>query len=133
MISVSGEGLFHPPPVLINLYGVPGTHNVGLPTQCRFNVGSALQPIAGSMPVNHIRRWPNIETEAGDCPLFVLTAIGVTRYAPKGHYPDNTIHWPNCDIILGHRLRRWAASFQPKPFNLLTTNIIVNMFFLKTF
>ena len=21
---------------------------------------------------------------------------------------DNTIHWPNADVILGHGLRRWA-------------------------
>ena len=60
------------------------------------------------MPVNRIRRWPSIETELGDCPLFALTAIRVTPYAPKSHYSDNTIHWPNCEIILGHRLRRWA-------------------------
>ena len=30
-----------------------------LPTQCWFNVGPASQPIAGSMPVNSLRRWPN--------------------------------------------------------------------------
>ena len=23
----------------------------------------------------------------------------------KGQYPDNTIHWPNCEIKLGHLLR----------------------------
>ena len=79
------------------LYDVPGTHNVGLPTQYRFNTGPASQPIAGSMPVNIIRRWPNIETELGYCPVFALT----------DNYPDNTIHWPNCEIRLGHRLRRW--------------------------
>ena len=76
-------------------------HNVGLLT----NVGPASQPIAGSIPVNRIRRWPNIETELADCPVFALTAI---RETLKGHYPDNTIHWPNCEIMLGHRLRRWA-------------------------
>ena len=54
-------------------YDVPGTHNVGLPIQYRFNVGPASQPIAVSMSVNRIRRWPNIETELGDCPLFALT------------------------------------------------------------
>ena len=78
------------------------THNVGLPTQFRFNVGPASQPIAGSMPVNRIRRWPNIETVLGDCPVSALTAIRVTFHAQKGHYPDNTIHWPNCEIMLGH-------------------------------
>ena len=81
------------------------THNVGLPTQYRFNVGPASQLIAGTMPVNRIRRWPNIETELGDNPVFVLTAIRVALYPPKGRYPINTIHWPNCEIMLGHRLQ----------------------------
>ena len=71
--------------------------------------GPASQPIAGSMPVSRIRRWPNNETELGDSPVFALTAIGVTLYPPKGHYPDNTIHWPNCEIML----------FQPNLFKLL--------------
>ena len=105
-------GLFLPPPPQISqctrLYYVPGTYNVGLPIQYRFNVGPALQPIAGSMLVNRIRRWPNNETELGDCPVFALTAIRVTLYALKGHYPDNTIHWANCEIMLGHRLQRLA-------------------------
>ena len=81
-------------------------HNV--PTQYRFIVGPASQPIAGSMPVNRIPRWPNIETELGDCPVFALTDIRVTLSPPKGHYPDNTIHWVNFEIMLGHRLQRWA-------------------------
>ena len=81
-------------------------HNV--PTQYRFNVGPASQPIAGSMQVNRIRRWPKIETELGDCPVFPQTAIRVTLSPPKGHYPDNTIHWVNYEIMVGHRLRRWA-------------------------
>ena len=75
------------------------------------NIGSMSQPIAGSMPVNRIRRWPSIITELSDCPVFALTAIRVTFYPPKVHYPDNTIHWPNCE----------------KPFKPLTTNIIVNI------
>ena len=74
------------------LYDVPGTHNVGLPTQYRLNVEPASQLIAGSMPVKRIRRWPNIETELCDCPVFALTAIGMTLYARKAHYPHNTIH-----------------------------------------
>ena len=113
--------LFLPPPspVLANIHailavGLPGTHNIGLPTQYRFNVVPASQPIAGSMPVNRIRRWSNIETELGDCPVFALTAIRVTLYPLKGHYPDNTIHWPNCEIMLGHRLRRWASIIPTK-------------------
>ena len=38
---------------------VPRTDDVGLPTNFLFNVGPAPQPIAGSMPVNRLRRWPN--------------------------------------------------------------------------
>ena len=44
-------------------YDVPGTE--GLPTKFRFNVGPALQPIAGSMPVNRLRRWPNTNLSPG--------------------------------------------------------------------
>ena len=52
-----------PPPsqVLANIhsilaYDVPDAEDVVLPTKFRFNVGPALQPIAGSMPVNYLRR-----------------------------------------------------------------------------
>ena len=76
------------------------------------NTGSMLgsQPIAGSMPANRIRRWPNIDTELGDCPVFALTAIRVRdAFPPESHYPDNTIHRLNCETLLGHRLRRLAS------------------------
>ena len=66
-----------------HLYDVPGTRNVGLPTQYRFNVGQVSQPIAVLMPANRIRRWPNIETELYDCPVFALTVIRVMLYPRK--------------------------------------------------
>ena len=51
--QVYRQRVFLPPPPLMSqctrLYDVPGTHNVGLPTQYRFNVGPASQPIAGSI------------------------------------------------------------------------------------
>ena len=53
--------LLPPPlPVLANIhsilaYDVPDTEDVGLPTRFLFNVGPALQPIAGSMPVKRLR------------------------------------------------------------------------------
>ena len=50
---------------LILAYDVPGTEDVGLPTKCRFNTGPVLQLIAGSMPVNRLRRWPNINLSPG--------------------------------------------------------------------
>ena len=40
------------------------------PTRLRFNVGPASQPIAGSMPVNRLRRWPNTTPTLG--PLYTL-------------------------------------------------------------
>ena len=118
------QRLFLPPPsqVLTNIHSIlasesccnvslkcslPRTHDVGLPTQIRYHVGPAAQPISDSMgqivydagptllqhwdcrilsrstPVNtchspntgsmlaqRIRRWPDIETALGDCPVF---------------------------------------------------------------
>ena len=59
-----------PSPMLANInlilaYNVPGTEDVGLSIKFRFNVGPALQPIAGSMPVNRLRRWPNTNLSPG--------------------------------------------------------------------
>ena len=64
--------VFLPPPwpVLANIhpiliYDVPRTEDVGLPTKFWFNVGPALQPIAGSKPVNRLRRCPNTNLSPG--------------------------------------------------------------------
>ena len=127
-------------------------------TRCRpthpilVKCGPASKPIAGSMPVNRLRRWPNTTPTLGlwntltqlpgehvviftQCCFNVGTTVfdaGPTlrqhwmivlcllelwpRYADdaflprrqKGHYPDNTIHLRNADVMLGHRLRHWA-------------------------
>ena len=50
-----------PSPVLANIhsilaYDVPHTEDVSLPTKLWLNVGPAMQPVAGSMPVNRLRR-----------------------------------------------------------------------------
>ena len=50
-----------PSPVMANIYSIPAydipdTEDVGPPTKFRSNVGPALQPMAGSMPVNRLRR-----------------------------------------------------------------------------
>ena len=164
---IRGVLLPQPSPVLANIhsilaYNVPDTENVGLPTKHRLNVGPALQPIAGSMPINLLRRWPStnllpgllyilwantchstntvsmlthslrrwpvIETALSDCIVFSdYRILLVTFKIPASETPDNTIHGPNADVMMGHRLRRWATIFQPKPFKLLTTNIIVNI------
>ena len=64
--------VFLPPPLLvlannhsILTYDVPRTEDVGLPTKFRFNVGPALQPIAGSMLVNRLWRWTNTKLSLG--------------------------------------------------------------------
>ena len=110
--------------------------------QFRFNVGPALQPIAGSMPVNRLRhwsstnlspgllytlrntchstntvsmlthslrRWQVIEIALGDWTVFSDCWIMlVTFKIPAAETPDNTIHWSNADVMLGHRLQHWA-------------------------
>ena len=232
-----------PSPVLANIhsilaYDVSDTDDVGLPIKFRFNVGPALQPIASSMPVNRLRRWPNtnlspglwytlrkhvtsnqycfnvdhslrhwpvIETGFDDCTVFSdccimpsssiqLSATGrllditymcyvfrtplfpaqlllarqfdlsvtsipqsvsrwrhneypwcshplhfvqalhtpvvkvrlvvwrsdqtgqgaLCRWPFKSPAPDNTIYWPDADVMLGHRLRRWASIIPTK-------------------
>ena len=43
---------------------VPRREDVSIPTILRFNVGPTSQPMAGSMLVNRLRRWPNINSES---------------------------------------------------------------------
>ena len=59
------------------------------------------------MLVQRLRRWPYIETAMGDCPVFAWTAMWATLSSSrrqKSHNPENTIHWPDTDIMLGQRL-----------------------------
>ena len=124
-----------PSPVLANIhsiltYDVPDTEDVGLP-KFRINVGPAVQPIAGSLIyhriccilcantwhstntvsilIHSLCRWPVIKTALGDCSVFSDCCIMlVTFKIPAPETTDNTIHWPNADVMLGHRLQRWA-------------------------
>ena len=76
------------------LCDVPGTHNVGLPTKYWFNVGPASQPIAGSMPVNRIRRSPNIKTEMGDYPVIHWRVLPPEQVKGHGNCSENfTLCW----------------------------------------
>ena len=53
------------------------------------------------------RRWPGIETAVGHCPVFAWTAMRVTLFSSrrqKSNHLDNTIHWANADVMLGHCL-----------------------------
>ena len=51
----------------------------------------------------------------------------VTFKIPAPETPDDKINWPNADVMLGHCYDAGPTLFQPKPFKLLTTNIIVNI------
>ena len=164
-INLQRVGLFLPPqsPVLANIhsilaYNVPGTEDVSIPTKFWFNVGSALQPTAGSMPVNRLRRWPNINLSPVSCILcakrvtFNQCCFNVDPQSSTLARHWNSIGWLHRvfwrlhhagDALTSrrqkHQITRWATVcdagptlFQPKPFRLLTTNIIVNIFFLNT-
>ena len=77
----------------------------------------------------HLGRWPSIETALGDCPVFAWTAMRVTHCPSRPqwyHYPDYTIYWPNADVILCHRLWRWANIISTLSLLALITNIIVS-------
>ena len=85
-----------PPAVLANIhsmlaYDVPRTEDVGLPIKFRLNVGPVPQPIAGSMPVNRLQRWPN--TNQWIC----------CKLCP------NTWFSPNAVSMLTHSPRRWPV------------------------
>ena len=45
---------------------------------------------------------------------FAAIAIGVTISSPVARKATTQIHWPNCEIMLDHRLRRWENITQPK-------------------
>ena len=63
-----------------------------------------------SMLTHSHRRWPIIEKALGDCTVFSDCCIMlVTFKIPAPETPDNTIDWPNADVMLGHCLRRWAS------------------------
>ena len=70
------------------------------------------------MLVQRPRRWPDIETTFGDCPMFAGTAHyyagdAFTCRRQKSHYPDNTIHWPNADVMLATVCDDGSTLFQP--------------------
>ena len=74
------------------------------------------------------RLCPVIETALGDCTVFFESCImWMTLSIPAPEKTDITIHWPNADVMLRHRLRRRAGTIPTK--SLKTTNIMLNMFF----
>ena len=102
-------------------YEVPRTKDVGLPTEFRLNLESESQPIAGSMPVNRLRRWPNTNPSLDLLILCANTWHSLNAVSMLTHslrrwpgietavdYAGDAIHWPKTDVMLGHGLRRWA-------------------------
>ena len=79
------------------------------------------------MPVNRQRRWPNTNLSPGllytlrkhvafnQCSFNVdpqlthsLYYAGDALTSRRQKQQIQLIHWPNADVMLGHRLRRWA-------------------------
>ena len=90
------------------------------PSQCLIcilyaNTGHSTNAL--SMLTHSLRRRPVIETALGDCNVFSDSCIKqVTLYILAPETPENTMHWPNADVMLCHRLRRWA--------NIITTKTL---------
>ena len=61
------------------------------------------------------RRWHVIEIALGDCTVLSDSCIMmVTFKIPAPETSDHTIHWPNADVMLSHRLRCWANIISTK-------------------
>ena len=67
-------------------------------------------PKAVLMLTHSLQRCPDIETALGDCIMFsdCYIVMWVPLSIPVPEKPHYMIHWPNTDVMLGHRLRRWA-------------------------
>ena len=88
-ITISGAGQH-----LFKLaYDVPGTEDVGLPTEFRFNVGPASQPIAGSIPVNGLWCWLNTNSSLGL--LYTLRKYVASTQCSFNVNPQSSLarHW----------------------------------------
>ena len=81
--GVKGSGANHYPRAPARLSAI----DVGLTTIFRFNVGPALQPIAGSMPINPLRRWPI--TIISKRPLNSITILR------PSHWPKSLFQFSN--------------------------------------
>ena len=83
------------------------THDVGLPTQFRFNVGPALQPIARLMTVNRLRCWPNINLTLGllyTLHQHISKHMPFTRSCFNVELQPSTLaqHWVIVPCLLGY-------------------------------
>ena len=84
---------------------------------CILYANTCHSPDAASMLTHGLSRWLVIETALGDCIIFSVSCImRVTLFVQVPETTDDTIHWPNSDVMLGHCLRRWANVIPAKTF-----------------
>ena len=76
------------------------------------------------------RRWPVMKQHWVIVQCFLTAALCWWRFnIPAPETPDNTIHWPNADVMLGHRLQRWANIIPTKTIQALNRKNNRDFFF----
>ena len=71
------------------------------------------------MLTHSLRRLPDIEAILGDFTVFsdrCIVMLMTVSIPPET--PDNTIHWPNADVMQGQVYDAEPTLFKPKPFKL---------------
>ena len=83
---------------------------------CILSANTWHSPNAVLMLNHSLCRCPGIETALGDCTGFsdccIVKRVTLSILAPET--PDNTMHWPNSDLMPGHHLRHWANIISTK-------------------
>ena len=94
-----------------------------------FNTCLRCTSYRGYRPTHSLRRCPVIETT----PCFLTAALCWWRFhIPAPERQNNTIHWPNADVMLGHCLRRLANIIPTKTLQGLNHKYNRDYFFLNT-
>ena len=102
--------------------------------------------ICGEITCGEVTLWRGDSQVTGDSPIFRCffcgnLAIRLTLYKSGTGYslheapetPDNTIHWPNAVVMLGHCLRRLANIISIKTlYGLITVFNQRHIFYLNT-
>ena len=65
--------------------------------------------------------------------FWLLHCYAGEASSPVPETPDNTIHWPNADVMLGHRLWRWANIIPTKTISVVITIFIREWIFFEHF
>ena len=79
-----------------------------------------------SMLIQRVWLWSNNNPR-----LLCSNCYRGDNFNPVAREATTQIHWPNCEIMFGHRLRRWANIITTKNLDALiidlTANLIVNI------